>query len=263
VLRKLDEARGRLAAAREHYTPDHPDVLRLTREVTLLEQQAKDAPAAERVQRAREGADNLAYLQYRTQVTTLKADRTAAEKKAAELRTRLDELSRRVSRAPEVENEYRALNRDYENAQLKYQDVRTKQREAEAGQNLETERKGERFTLIEPPVRPEQPVSPNRPVLLVLGIVASLAIALGVVLARDAVDSSVRGVRDLTRLVEVPPLAVIPAVETLADRSRRRRIARLSWSGSVAVIAVAAVLVHVLWRPLDIVWFALMRRMGL
>ena len=42
--------------------------------------------------------------------------------------------------------------------------------EAQLAQNLETNRKGERFTLIEPPLPPEEPVSPNRLAVLIIGL---------------------------------------------------------------------------------------------
>ena len=53
--------------------------------------------------------------------------------------------------SPQIEKQYRELSRDYENARAKYQEIRAKQMEAQTAQNLETDRKGERFTLIEPP----------------------------------------------------------------------------------------------------------------
>jgi uncharacterized protein involved in exopolysaccharide biosynthesis len=263
LLRRLDETRGQLAAARDRYSPDHPDVQRLTREVDSLEAQLKDVPAAERVRKARSGADNPAYLQVRTSLETLAIDRAAQVHKAAELHGRLDDYERRLSKAPEVEKQYRALSRDYDNAQLKYQEVRMKQREADAGQNLETEHKGERFTLIEPPQRPEDPISPNRPVLFVLGLFVSAALAFGVYLVRDGLDASVRSLRDLTRLVEVPPLAAIPFIETHAEVRQRARIMMFALAGSAVAVAAGLLTVHLFVRPLDLVWFALARRLGL
>ena len=62
-----------------------------------------------------------------------------------------------MARAPAVERDYRALARDLENAQLKYQQIRAKQGEVQISENLESERKGERFTMIEPP----QPRTPR------------------------------------------------------------------------------------------------------
>ena len=44
---------------------------------------------------------------------------------------------------------------------------------------LEQEQKGERFTLIEPPMRPEDSVSPNRPLLFILAVILSVAAGVG------------------------------------------------------------------------------------
>ena len=51
---------------------------------------------------------------------------------------------------------------------LKYQEILSKQTEAQVAQNLEAERKGEKFTLIEPPQPPEKPVSPNSRLLIMI-----------------------------------------------------------------------------------------------
>ena len=76
--------------------------------------------------------------------------------------------------APQVEREYRSLMRDYENALAQYQETKAKQSRADVGKQLESESKGERFTLIDPAALPEEPISPNRPAILFLGFVFSL-----------------------------------------------------------------------------------------
>lgn len=263
VLRQLESARTELAAARQRYSADHPDVLRLQRTVASLEEQAKAAPAIDRVQSARRNPDNPAYLQVKTSLDTIAVERAAAQRKAAELRATLDDFQRRLSQGPEVEREFQVLARDYDNAQAKYQEVRTKQREAESAQNLETERKGERFTLIEPPQRAEEPISPNRPAVLLVGLVLSLGIAFAVSVARDAFDGSVRSARDITRLLEVAPLASIPYIENHDDTAQRARRWRMSWWGVGAGLIALVLVVHFVVRPLDLVWLSLLRRFGL
>ena len=187
----------------------------------------------------------------------------AAKRRIRELETRRDDFDRRLAKTPGVEREYRALAREYENAQLKYQEVRNKQREADASQDLEAQRKGERFTLIEPPLPPEQPVSPNRPVVLALGLLASAGLALGAMGFADALDGSIRGAHDLARLVEVAPLAAIPVIRTEEERGRDRRQRRRGWLVALAVAVALIVLVHVFVRPLDVLWLSLARRLGL
>ena len=44
------------------------------------------------------------------------------------------------------------LARDLESTQAKYREVSQKRMEAQLAESLELERKGERFTLIEPPL---------------------------------------------------------------------------------------------------------------
>jgi uncharacterized protein involved in exopolysaccharide biosynthesis len=263
LMRKLDDAKAKLADVRGRYSADHPDVLRLSRMVGDIEQQLTTLPATERVRQARTNPDNPAYIQVKSQLDTLEKERTLTERRVDDLQRRLSSLQVKVAAAPEVEREYRRLTRDYDNAQTKYQEVRLKQREAESSQNLETERKGEKFTLIEPPLPPEAPISPNRPVLLLLGLLASLGLGVGVALVRDALDPSVRGVYDLTRLVEVAPLATIPRIQTAAEALAPVRGRRHRWLIIAGVAFSVLVLIHVFVRPLDSIVMSLAKRVGL
>lgn len=263
LLRRLDEARGQLGAARERYSSDHPDVQRLARVVDALEAALRDSKSVERVRRAREGADNPAYLQVRTQLRLVEQDREAALREAEALRAQRGEYERRMATAPDVEKAYRQLATEYQSAQTKYQEVRAKQMEATLGQNLEAERKGERFTLIEPPLPPDEPVSPNRPVVLLLGLLASALLAAGIGVVREILDGTVRGAGELARLVDVPPLVTVPLVLTSDERARRLRALRYSWVGAFGALALSVAIVHLWVRPLDVVLAIAMRRLGL
>jgi succinoglycan biosynthesis transport protein ExoP len=263
LLRRLEEARGQLAGAQQKYSPEHPDVVRLQRVIAAIEDDLKSLPAVSRVKAARANPDNPAYIQLQAQLEALLAERAATVQKQETLRARLDDFQARLAKAPAVEKEYRKLASDYDNAQLKYREVRSKQMEAQVSQNLETERKGERFTLIEPPILPEDPVSPNRPLVLIGGLVASGALALLTMAMQEALDSSVRSARDLEGLVQIPPLVTVPVIETEEDAARQRRLGRRAWAGAAVSVLVAILSVHVFYRPLDLLWFAVLRRMGL
>jgi polysaccharide biosynthesis transport protein len=167
-----------------------------------------------------------------------------------------------MAQSPEVERAYREIVRDLEAAQFKYGEILSKQSEAQIAVNLETEQKGEKFTMIEPPQPPEKPVSPNRILILVAGLVLSLAMGAAAVIGREAFDASVRGPKDVRDLLQVPALASIPIMFTSAELARRRRITRYSWGGSIAALIVAAVSVHFFFVPLDVLWLVLVRRLG-
>jgi uncharacterized protein involved in exopolysaccharide biosynthesis len=258
LVRQLDDAKSQLAAAREKYASDHPDVQQLERLVASLETTMRNAPLTSEAVRA--DPDNPAYIQVSAQREASVNERAALQKKTGVLRERIADYERRLSASPEVAREYSSIMRELENAQLKYSEVRQKQMEATLAKNLETERKGERFTLIEPPMAPEQPASPNRKAIVALGVVLSLGAALGMVLLLEALDTSIRGRRDIEALVSVPPLAVLPWIETPADRAARSRIRRLSLAGAATSVVAAVVMVHFLYRPLDVLWAVAWRR---
>jgi uncharacterized protein involved in exopolysaccharide biosynthesis len=263
LVKRLDEARGQLAQARKRYAPDHPDVRQLEALIVGMEQSMRDTPATASALRAADDPDNPAYIQIKAQLDAARSDRSALEGRRSELRGRVGELERWISSTPGVERDYLSLTRELEGTRIKYQDVRQKQMEAQLAENLETQRKGEKFTMIEPPMRPEEPVSPNRPLLLLVGFGLALIAAIAGISVREALDAAVRDRGDLARLVEVAPLAVIPWIETDEDRARGRRQRKLAFLASGASAVVALVLLHLLLMPLDTLWFVALRRLGM
>ena len=263
LARRLNDAKGLLAQAQERYSPDHPDVIRLQRVVGELENAVAAQPASGNLLKEQAHADNPAYIQVRGQIDALMAERESAEMKRAELQTKLNDYEGRLTAAPAVERDYRALARDLDNAQLRYQQIRAKQSDAQISDQLETEKKGERFTMIEPPLPPEKPISPNRILILAMGFMLSLAMGLGAVVLKESLDPSIRGINDVRRLLSVPPLAAIPNIVTPSEARRQRRVTRYSWQGAVIVLIGVGAAVHFLVRPLDIVWLGLLHRFGM
>lgn len=262
-LRQLSEAKAKLANDLEKYTADHPDVVRLKREIDALEKAVQTDANASTQQTERAHADNPVYIQVKGQLDALFVDRESAVKKRDALRAKFDDYEKRLAQSPEVERQFREMARELESSQLKYQEILSKQTEAQVSSNLETERKGEKFTLIEPPQPPEKPISPNRTLILIVGLLLSAALGFGAVIASESFDASVRGPDDIRQMLQVPALASIPIIDTEADRRRRKRINRYSWGGGVAAVLVAAVIVHIFVRPLDVVWLSLIQRFGI
>ena len=178
-----------------------------------LEAQLKSAPQTPATPVRNEAPDNPAYIQIQANLEAARTDRASLFAQHEQLRARLTDLEARSAATPMIERDYDALASDLESARKKHLEVQQKQMEAQLASNLETERKGERFTMIEPPVEPQKPVSPNRPLILALGTLLAIGGAFGLMVLLESLDTRIRGRDDLITLLSVPPLAVIPWVD--------------------------------------------------
>jgi uncharacterized protein involved in exopolysaccharide biosynthesis len=257
--RQLQDAQTKLLAAEQRYAPDHPDVVRLKRQVEILASASRDTsasapPAA--------NPDNPAYIQIKAQKEAAQTQRASLQQKRAELLARIADLNTRMAMSPGVERDYNNLMREYDASELKFREVRQKQMAAKLAENLEDQNKGERFTLIDPPLVPEQPASPNRWFVSGFGLVLALFGGIGTVLVLENVDRRVRGRRDLESLLRVPPLAILPRILTMDDRAVRRRHRRQALAGVLGAFVLAVVLLHLFVQPLDVLWEVALRKLG-
>jgi uncharacterized protein involved in exopolysaccharide biosynthesis len=256
-LAALGMQRGALL---ERYGALHPDVVRLDRQIEATKAKQREMAALPPPPQPR--ATNPAYVQLQAQLASDAVELTALNAKDTEIRARIASLEERLLQTPAVERDYAALSRELEGARLKHQEVSTKQREAVVSENLEMDSKGERFTLIEPPLQPERPVSPNRGLIFFAAMVLALVMAGVAIAAREIVDSSVKGPSEFQRRFGITPLGIIPAILTAEDlRTKGRKRVRAVAVTATAVLA-AVVLAHFFVAPLDALWFGALRRLG-
>jgi uncharacterized protein involved in exopolysaccharide biosynthesis len=263
LQRQLEDARTQLAAAREKYSADYPDRQRLERLVGSLQERLDKSRAAPAMAKGNAvEPDNPAYIQIKSQREAAINEKTSLEQKSIALKQQTVEFERRLASAPAVERDYLIMERELENDQTQYREVRQKQLTADSSRNLEAERKGERMTLIEPPLTPTEPASPNRSMILLLGVVLSIAGAVAIAALLNTLDTTVRNRRDLSALLKVPPLAVLPWISTAADLRANVVTRRLSIVAVMALLAAGVALIHFFYRPLDVLWQVAARWVG-
>ena len=252
--------RTELTEAQKKYTPDHPDVIRLSKEVQALEAAIKQAPAAASAESiAAEKPENPAYINLQSQQEGVASTLRSTMRKRDELKAKLNDYEKRIVQTPQVEREYLDLKRDYENSQKRYQELKGKQMEAEVGQQMEKERKGERFSLIDPPQLPEKPVKPNRYAIAFLGFVLSLGSGIGFGFVAESLDTSLRNARSVATVMGVAALSVIPYIENSEDVARRLKARKLAMKSAFAGLIVVVLLIQFLWIPWDVLWFKSLR----
>lgn len=261
LSKRLTAERATLADLRERFSDSHPDVVRAQEVVAALERELK-AVTARAAKPSGVKPENPAYINIQSQLTSTTASLQAQLAAREELKRRMGEYARRLETTPALEPEYLDLVRDRENSVRKHQEITSRLMEAQVSAELEVQRKGERFSLIDPPELPGKPDRPNRAAILLLGALLAIGGGIGSGIAADNLDRTIRTPDQLALSMRSLPLAVIPYMPSeseLAQFDRRRAIFRLAGLG---IVMIAVVVVHVVWIPLDVLWYALLRKLG-
>lgn len=258
-IKKLTEERGHLATLLKRYSEEHPNVIRSRKIIASLEE---DLGRTRPEKAIPVKPENPAYILIQSQLESTLNDLRAVKTRRERLRQRADEMTARLERTPKIEQEYLDLTRDRDNSVQKYHEIRSKLLEAQVSEGLEAQRKGERFSLIDPPAIPEKPTKPNRPALFLMTAVFAVAGGVGYGAAVESLDHAVHSVRVLNQITKVPPLVVMPYLPNEADARRRIRRRWGMLFGGLGLIALAVVLVHLFWLPLDVIWLAALRKWG-
>ncbi|AOW13496.1 hypothetical protein LPB72_10770 [Hydrogenophaga crassostreae] len=259
----LEQARSELARMRGVSTEDHPDVRAQRRKIDLLERALKAEVAV------RSPARDAIAAQEKLAISRLEAQRSTARARAdlladqqRSLRNAINQQRSQVTRAPQVERDLAALQRDHDAARAKYEDLRAKQMSAQVVQNLEGEQQGERFTLLEPPLLPEYPFKPNRKKLVALGFFVALAAAAGVVVLLELIFARVRGVNSLTALTGQRPMVVIPYISSAAELRSSQALRMRLIALMAGFVLVCLLVVHTMVVPLHTLLISLFSQMG-
>jgi len=234
---KLAQLQAELAAKQGKYSEQHPDIRKLKNEIALLTAEAqKGNPTLGNLDLANPAQTALMtqLQQVTNQLNSLIQLRQKQQEKLADFRHRLEIT-------PRIEQEYFALQRDYQNAQAKYHEVMNKLMEARLSEGMEQHQKGEKFTIIDPASFPEEPVKPNKLLIILAGVVLGLGGGVALMFAREGLDTSIKDVDELYGLTKALPLGVIGIITTAYDlaRQKRRRLMLLAATGiSVLVVIV-------------------------
>jgi len=263
IAEELKLLNGELAQKRRKYTAEHPDIVALEEKIASLNSElarVKNKPVTDYY---KQQPDNPIYITVQSQLAATESEIRSIKIQRVEVLAKIKQIEKSLYDAPQVERNYLILKRDYENAIRRYQETKAKQMQADVAKQLESESKGERFTLIEPATLPEKPVSPNRPAIISLGFILALVSGLGFAIVADTISGTVRGARSVQRKLGVLPLSVIPYQLNLQDKIKTKRIKKRFVLLFVATIILAVLILHFFVSPLDVLWFRILRKIDI
>jgi succinoglycan biosynthesis transport protein ExoP len=229
---QLAAQRASLAEMRQRYSEDYPDVKRLERSIQELQARVASGEKDSTTYVSR----TPAVVQLETQLNGVETQIAALERQRGELREKEANLQSRLQSTPEVERAYDTLNRDAVTARQMYDQLNSKRMDADIRAAAIKIGTADQFTLLAPPLIPKSPTKPPRIGIAVIGVIAATFLALMVALGVSALDSSVRGSRDLVALLDLTPIAVVPLIRNAESVQRRRR--RLTALAATTLVAV-------------------------
>ena len=257
---RLKEMRVALVDLKTRYSDDYPDVIKTKEEIAELEKELQSRGNQPEVT---EKPDNPAYVALSSELAGIRSDIQSVKRQLGDLDRIRNEYRQRLEISPRVEEGYKNLMVERNDTQAKYDDLMRKSMEAKTANGLEKEQMGERFTLIDPARVPEKPVRPNRPAIILIGLVLGLGFGVGTAALQEATDRSARRSEDLATAFPFPVLAEIPEIVTLEDELRKR--GRLKVIVGVTVLSLAAIImaIHLFMMDLDVLWARVVRRLML
>jgi len=214
---QLARLQAQIAALRDRYTEEHPDVRALRLRVTRLEEQlSRPEPAA---------PGSLPETD--PQLVTLHQSLQQVEGEIEELNTRraklddrISDLQKRVEQTSQVEQELTALTRDYQQLRENYTGLLRKDMDAKMARKMEEHWQGTYFRILDPAPVPERPIRPYGFMFLAGGLALAVFAGLAASVIADFLDHSVKSVRELESLLPYPVLAVLPRSSAAWGASR-------------------------------------------
>jgi polysaccharide chain length determinant protein (PEP-CTERM system associated) len=221
LQQQLSQLQAQLIDLQARYTDDHPDVIKAKADIEQVKKKLAEIndPSAKGSDAATDkesGSEPPELRQLRLQIhqyQDLIAQTTRDQKK---LEQEIAVYQSRVASSPAIEEQYKELARDYDNAQKVYQDDLAKQSASKMASQAANQAQGAQMALLNPANLPDSPSFPNRLFFAGGGLGAGLVLGVGLALWLELRDKSIRTQADAEAALELPMLVAVPwVVETV------------------------------------------------
>lgn len=254
---QIAEMHKRLEALLLQYTEKHPEVVALKERIATLEEQKRHEKSGALPTTKTSELLAINSLDQNPVYQRMKIQLKESEVALTETRSKMNEAAGEVSRLrssvntiPEVEAQLARLNRDYEVNKTQHAALLQRLESARLSEDVEQSRDDVRFRIIEPPVAPLRPVSPNRPLFAVIVLVGCLAAGIGLAFLLHQLNPVFATRHSLRERLDLPVLGSITfAVSTVQQAVERRANLRLGFAAGLLLVAFVVVLVGAQFAP--------------
>lgn len=219
---ELRDLRAELDRKRAILSDQNPQIRLLISRIAQMERRVASQANLSQIQptdRA-ESAEPLGILD--VQMQDIAAGIASSEGRIVALETQIAALQETIDRTPANAIELAALERDLGNTRAQYERAVDRLSTAATGERIEVMSKGQRLVLIEEAAIPRDPASPNRALILAVGLVVALGSGLAAVGAAEMLRPYFRRSSEITKALGIKPLATLPYIPTPGENMRRR-----------------------------------------
>jgi polysaccharide chain length determinant protein (PEP-CTERM system associated) len=212
------------------YTPDHPDVVAITRRISDLQAEidrADKAPQPAASPSTSKAADTPQVQQLKAQLRAIQQSIVSAKQEQTHISEQIGAYESRVAASPVVEEQYKQVTRDHETALQFYNSLLTKMNESTMATALEQRQQGEQFLVMDQANLPDAPTFPNRYIFAGGGFAFGLLVGIGLAALLEYRDTSLRNEMDIWAFTKLPTLAIISHIDDLTDRDAKHH--RRKW----------------------------------
>jgi uncharacterized protein involved in exopolysaccharide biosynthesis len=227
--KQLSDLQSQLLSLQARYTEDHPDVIKTKADIAevkkkLAEINKASSDATDTSSDKASATEPPEIRQLRMQVHQYGDLIAAATRDQKRFQQEIAVYQGRVSLSPAVEEQYKALTRDYENAQKNYQDLLASKSKADLTVNMTNQEQGERMINLNPANVPDSPSFPVRWMFAAGGLGAGLALGCGLALWLELRDQSIRTEADAEAALELPMLVSVPWLGVMATENGNSKL---------------------------------------
>ena len=208
----LAQLRGEYASLAAVLSESNPRMALLRSQIEVAEQVVAALPPIEETNGVGEVQDAQETL-YEIQLADLDTQIGYIDDQKEAVRGQLAAITRSIEATPGNSVTLSALERQYEALQAQYNQAIASKSRAETGSMIESLSRGQRITVVEQAVPPDNPSSPNRPLVAIAGTAAGFGFALAIALLLELLNQKIRRPEDLSAL-EIEAFAAIPYMQT-------------------------------------------------
>ena len=217
---QITDVRTNLKVAEKTYGPNNPDVISLKNQLESLKKKLAEAKRNSSAPNSfHQDADNPAYIEVVSQLRSAEEQHKSLLEQREKLQAQEEKYQQAVMQNPVLQQQMATLTRDYDNAQLRYRDLKQKKMAADMDKQMIEDRHGQRLMVISPPELPTH-TQPRRVLILLGGFMVACMGGFVTVILRQMMTQAIFGPRQLTALVGVPPLVVVPHLRVNDDRNQ-------------------------------------------